>query len=87
MELIQTAEYLEDVPSWEQRRFYPPRYGDPYYRGHGRGCGRGRGRGRSWLSEDLADRDISRGEEDFLLMEMEEMIKIEMVFCLQLEEI
>ena len=24
MELIQTAEYLEDAPSWEQRRFYPP---------------------------------------------------------------
>ena len=33
VELIQTAEYLEDVPSWGQRRFYPPRYGDPYYRG------------------------------------------------------
>ena len=29
VELIQTAEYLEDAPSWEQRRFYPPRYGDP----------------------------------------------------------
>ena len=24
VELIQTAEYLEDAPSWEQRRFYPP---------------------------------------------------------------
>ena len=35
VELIQTAEYLEDAPSWEQRRFYPPRYGDPFYRGHG----------------------------------------------------
>ena len=23
VELIQTAEYLEDAPSWEQRRFYP----------------------------------------------------------------
>ena len=33
VELIQTAEYLEDAPSWGQRRFYPPRYGDPYYRG------------------------------------------------------
>ena len=33
----QTDEYLEDAPSWEQRRFYPPRYGDPYYRGRGRG--------------------------------------------------
>ena len=35
VELIQTAEYLEDAPSWEQRRFYPPRYGDPFYRGRG----------------------------------------------------
>ena len=33
VELIQTAEYLEDAPTWGQRRFYPPRYGDPYYRG------------------------------------------------------
>ena len=65
VELIQTAEYLEDAPSWEQRRFYPPRYGDPYYRGHGRGCGRGRGRGRGWLSEDLADRDTGRGRGRF----------------------
>ena len=23
VELIQTAEYLEDAPSWDQRRFYP----------------------------------------------------------------
>ena len=61
VELIQTAEYLEDAPSWEQRRFYPPRYGDPYYRGCGRGCGRGRGRGRGWLYEHLDDRDTSRG--------------------------
>ena len=35
VELIQTAEYLEDAPSWEQRRFYPTRYGDPFYRGRG----------------------------------------------------
>ena len=27
VELIQTAEYLEDAPSWGQRRFYPPQYG------------------------------------------------------------
>ena len=58
VELIQTAEYLEDAPSWEQRRFYPPRYGDPYYRGCGRGCGRGRGRGRRWLHEDVPGRDL-----------------------------
>ena len=58
VELIQTAEYLEDAPSWEQRRFYPLCYGDPYYRGCGRGCGRGRGRGRSWLHEDVNERDI-----------------------------
>ena len=30
VELIQTAEYLEDAPSWGQRRFYPPQYGDPF---------------------------------------------------------
>ena len=33
VKLMQTAEYLEDAPSWGQRRFYPPQYGDPYYRG------------------------------------------------------
>ena len=46
VELIQTTEYLEDMPMWGQRDYwlYPPRYGDPYYRGKGRGRGRGRGR-------------------------------------------
>ena len=29
VELIQTAEYLKDGPSWGQRRFYPLQYGDP----------------------------------------------------------
>ena len=50
MELIQTTEYLEDTPTWGQRDYwlYPPRYGDPFYRGRGRGKGRG---GREWLSE------------------------------------
>ena len=33
VELIQTAEYLKDAPSWGQIRFYPLQYGDPYYRG------------------------------------------------------
>ena len=33
VELIQTAEYLEDAPAWGQRRFCPQQYGDPYYRG------------------------------------------------------
>ena len=33
VELIQTAKYLEDAPSWGQRRFYLLQYGDPYYRG------------------------------------------------------
>ena len=39
VELIQTTEYLDDVPTWEQRdyRLYPPQYGDPFYRGRGRG--------------------------------------------------
>ena len=57
VELIQTAEYLEDAPSWEQRRFYPPRYGNPFYRGCGRGHGRGRGRG--WLYEDVPGRNVN----------------------------
>ena len=65
MELIQTAEYLEDAPSWEQRRFYPPCYGDPYYRGHGRGHGRGKGRGRGWLREDVTERDTGGGRGRF----------------------
>ena len=33
VKLIQMAEYLEDAPSWGQRRFYLLRYGDPFYRG------------------------------------------------------
>ena len=33
VELIKMAEYLEDASSWGQRRFYLPRYGDPFYRG------------------------------------------------------
>ena len=47
VELIQTTEYLDDVPTWGQRDYqlYPPQYGDPFYRGRGRGRGRG-GRGR-----------------------------------------
>ena len=42
VELIQTTEYLDDVPIWGQRdyRLYPPRYGDPFYRGRGRGRGK-----------------------------------------------
>ena len=60
VELIQTTEYLEDAPPWGQRRFYPPRYGDPFYRGLGRGHGRGRGR-RNWLSEEPPERESSRG--------------------------
>ena len=33
VELIQTTEYLEDAPSWGQRRFYLLQYGDAFYRG------------------------------------------------------
>ena len=52
VELIQTTEYLEDIPMWGQRNYqlYPPRYGDPFYRGRGRGRGRGR---REMMSENL----------------------------------
>ena len=58
VELIQTTEYLDDVPTWGQRdyRLYPPWYGDPFYRGRGRGRGRG-GRGRrEWLQEGQINR-------------------------------
>ena len=62
MELIQTIEYLDDVPTWGQRdyKLYPPYYGDPFYRGRGRG---GRGR-REWLQERQMERPnggFSRG--------------------------
>ena len=48
VELIQTTEYLDDVPTLGQRdyRLYPPHYGDPFYKGTGRGRGRDRGRCR-----------------------------------------
>ena len=53
VELIQTTEYLDDVPMWGQRDYqlYPSQYGDPFYRG------RGRGRGRcKWLQERQMNR-------------------------------
>ena len=51
VELIQTTEYLDDVPTWGQSdyRLYPPQYGDPFYRGRGRGR-------REWLQERQMDR-------------------------------
>ena len=51
VELIQTTEYLDDVPTWGQRdyRLYPPQYGDPFYRGRGRGR-------REWLQERQMER-------------------------------
>ena len=62
VELIQTTEYLDDVPTWGHRdyRLYPPHYRDPFYRGRGRG---NRGR-REWLQERLVERsngDCNRG--------------------------
>ena len=55
VELIQTTEYLDDVPTWGHRDYqlYPPHYGDPFYRGRGRG---GRGRGREWIQERQMER-------------------------------
>ena len=55
VELIQTTEYLEDTPTWEQRDYqlYPPWYGDPFYRGRGRGRGRGR---CEWFNDRPAER-------------------------------
>ena len=58
VELIQTTEYLKDTPTWGQRdyRLYPPRYGDPFYRGRGRGRRR-----RDWLSERPFQRETNGG--------------------------
>ena len=51
VELIQTTEYLDDVPTWGQRdyRLYPTQYGDPFYRGRGRGR-------REWFTERPTER-------------------------------
>ena len=56
IELIQTTEYLEDIPMWGQRDYwlYPLRYGDPFYRGRGRGRGRGR---REMMNKRPHERD------------------------------
>ena len=62
VELIQTTDYLEDIPMWGQRDYqlYPPGYGDPYYRGRGRGRGRGRdNEERQWIGPH--ERDPTRG--------------------------
>ena len=65
VELIQTIEYLEGTPTWGQMDYqlYPPRYGDPFYRGRGRGRGRGR---REWLTERPFERDKQRVWKRFL---------------------
>ena len=58
VELIQTMEHLEDIPMWGQRDywFYPPRYGDPFYRRRGRGRGR-----RELMGERPPERDPTQG--------------------------
>ena len=55
----QTAEYSEDAPSWEQRKCYPSRYGDPLDRDHGID------RERGWLPEDITERGIDKGQGRF----------------------
>ena len=55
----QTDEYLEDAPSWEQRKCYPSRYGDPLDRDHGID------RERGWLPEDITERGIDKGQGRF----------------------
>ena len=54
VELIQTTEYFDDVPTRGHRDYqlYPTRYGDPFYRGRGRG---NRGR-REWIQERQMER-------------------------------
>ena len=61
VELIQTTEYLKDMPTWGHRDYwlYPPWYGDPFYRGRGRGRGR-----QDWISErpiERSSRGLGRG--------------------------
>ena len=62
VELIQTTEYLEDIPMWGPRDYwlYPPKYGDPFYRGGGRG----RGRGRREVMKDLMRETQPKGLEE-----------------------
>ena len=56
VELIQTTDYLEDIPMWGQRDYwlYPPRYGNPFYRGRGRGR-------RAMMNEWPPMRDSTQG--------------------------
>ena len=66
VELIQTTEYLDDMPTWGHRDYqlYPPHYGDPFYRGRGRG---GRER-REWIQErqmERPSRNANRGNGQF----------------------
>ena len=66
VELIQTTEYLDEVPTWGQRdyRLYPTHYGDPFYRGRGRGRGRGGQGRREWLQgrpTERPDRSFAGG--------------------------
>ena len=58
VELIQTTEYLDDVPTWGHRDYqlYPPRYVDHFYRGRGRGRGRGNRGRREWIQERQMER-------------------------------
>ena len=58
VELIQTTEYLDEVPTWGQRDYqlYLPHYGDPFYRGRGRGRGRGGQGRREWLQGRQTER-------------------------------
>ena len=58
VELIQTTEYLDEVPTWGQRDYqlYTPHYGDPFYRGRGRGRGRGGQGRREWLQGRQTER-------------------------------
>ena len=53
VELTQTTEYLDDLPTWGQRDYqlYLPHYSDPFYRGRGRGRGR-----HEWFQEIQMDR-------------------------------
>ena len=71
VELIQTTEYLKDMPMWGQRDYqlYPPPYGDPFYRGEVEVEEDGNG-----LMKDLQKGQMEDLEEDSP-MEMEERLE------------
>ena len=72
VELIQTTEYLEDTPMWGQQDylFYPPRYGDPFYRGRGRAEDEVEEEENGWVRDHSKEKQ-SKGLGEVFSMELE----------------